>query len=82
MHTLARGCEDSEGRAAETVGLFQYQKGDPGYQATSLMVLEAALSLLQVRRALSLHTRQPPFFHTGRRKEAVYTRGALQWALV
>lgn len=53
MHTLARGCEDSEGKAEETVGLFQYQKGDPGYQATSLMVLEAALSLLQV--GLSAH---------------------------
>mmetsp|Transcript_33841 Transcript_33841/g.46850 ORF Transcript_33841/g.46850 Transcript_33841/m.46850 type:complete len:329 (-) Transcript_33841:116-1102(-) len=30
-------------------GLFSYSHGDPGYAATSLMVLEAALSLLQTQ---------------------------------
>jgi len=74
VHTLARGCEDSEGKVAETVGLFQYQKGDPGYQATSLMVLEAALSLLQVWGSLHTHEPlawQPPPSRLGKSRQQV-----------
>lgn len=47
VHFVGKG-ETSDGKEKKAVGKFAYLNGDPGYQATSLMLLESALALLQV----------------------------------
>mmetsp|Transcript_4575 Transcript_4575/g.8614 ORF Transcript_4575/g.8614 Transcript_4575/m.8614 type:complete len:448 (-) Transcript_4575:347-1690(-) len=48
VHFVGKG-ETSDGKEKKAVGKFAYLNGDPGYQATSLMLLESALALLQTQ---------------------------------
>ena len=47
VHFVGKG-KTEQGKEKKAVGKFAYLKGDPGYAATSLMILEAALTLVEV----------------------------------